>query len=162
MATESVSSVVIDVLKNNREAGKSLIKAYRTGGTRILRGCDAQWNRVIDLGGDKLNKKIRARLLDGGQVVSEFLAGQIVGIAHTVGRALDTAYDQAASLVSLVSTKVDAIDLPYAPKYVGYVSAGALPGVKLVRKVSETLTGGMDSFYGQRQFGRRFARLRVR
>jgi hypothetical protein len=149
MATESVTSVFLNVLENNRNAGKSLIKAYRAGGTRFIRGVDSRWDRVVDIGGSKLNKKLRSKIHDGSRTVVGFCASRLDTISSNADKALNSVYDRAESVVNGVSSKVDSLDMPYASKYLSFVGTRALPSVKLARTISDKLSDGVESICGR-------------
>jgi hypothetical protein len=115
MKTESLNSVMVDVLKNNRQVGKSLVEAYRTGGTKLV------------------EKSLSGRFGARGLKVGEFL---IKGI----GKASDTAEDAMGMMCNRacgVLVKID--DNKYAAKYLGLVSKVTLPSAKIVRNLSGKL-----------------------
>jgi hypothetical protein len=147
MASESLNSVVIDVLQNNRKAGKSFIEAYRSGGVRLTSQVESGWENVIDKRAGKLNKKLRSKLIDGGQKVTQFLAQRIEMISDGADKTLDKVYKQATTAVEKVATKVESVDNQYATKYFDYVGKVALPGVKLARGLSGKLVDGVETVY---------------
>jgi len=147
MATESLSSVVIDVLKNNHKVGKSVIDAYRVGGARLASQLESRWEWVLDTRAGKFNKGLHSRLTNGGQKVSHFLSQRIEKLSNTADKALEKAYDGAATVVKKVTAKVDAVDNEYATRYFDYVGKVTLPSAKLARGLTEKLADGVETAY---------------
>jgi hypothetical protein len=115
MTTESLSSVMLDVLKNNRRVGKTLVDAYRVKSTQFV------------------DKNLSGKFGDRGQKVSDFLIQGIDTASDSAAATLVKVCDFASSAI----TKI--IDNAYATKYSNLVSKMALPGVKIARNLSGKL-----------------------
>jgi hypothetical protein len=149
MASESLSSVVLEILENNLKTGKSVIESYRKGGQKLASKIESGWVTVVDKGASRLDKKIRTRLVDGGQKVTNFVSDRVAGVSDTAGSALDKVYDRAAKAVETVSSRVEGVNNEYASKYFDYVGKVTLPGAKLALNLSNRLANGVDTIYGK-------------
>jgi hypothetical protein len=118
MSNQSLSLVVLDVLKNNRKVGKAIVKAYRTGGTRLVK------------------QQLPGALGDRGEKVTKFLADRIGRTSDVVDVALDKIYDHASKAVVRAAATVDGVENRYAAKYFDLVSNLTLPGARMARDVS--------------------------
>jgi hypothetical protein len=127
MATESLSAVVIEVLENNLRAGKSFIEAYRVGGVRLAHAIGARWER--------------------GQKVAEMWGTRIAQVSTGADKVLEKVYGGATSAIETVSERVGTVDNPYAVRYFDYVGKAALPGMKLVRTLSNRMADGVETVY---------------
>jgi hypothetical protein len=138
MKTESLSTVMLEVLKNNRQVAKSLIEAYRTRATRLIENGLA--SRLGSRGrklGDVLVKRIDR--------VSDSAEGMMVGMCN-----------RACGLVE----KMD--DGKYAAKYLGPVGKAMLPGAKIVRNLSGTLAARIATKHRVAGAGLRATRVKHR
>jgi hypothetical protein len=149
MASESVSSVVLDILENNRKTGKSVVESYRKGGIRLTHRIESGWVKVIDKGASKLDKKLRAKLVEGGHKVTDFWSKRVVAVSDTAEKALDMAYDGAAKAFETVKSKVEGVDNKYANQYLAYIGKAALPSAKIALDLSARLADGADMLYGR-------------
>jgi phage-related protein len=149
MASETLSSVVLEILENNLKTSKSFIESYRKGGMKIASRIESGWEQVVDKGASRLDKKIRTRLVDGGQKVTNFLSNRVAGVSDTAESAMDKVYDGATKAIEKVSSKVGGVDNKYASKYFDYVGKATLPGAKLALNLSNRLADGVDSLYGK-------------
>jgi hypothetical protein len=128
MSNQSLSLVVLDVLKNNRKVGKAIVKAYRTGGTRL----------------------VKQQLLGSrGEKVTNFLANGIGRSSEVVGVALDKIYTHASKAVEKVAAAVDGVENPYATKYFDLVTSLTLPGARIARKVSGKVAARTSMMHGR-------------
>lgn len=129
MASETLSSVVLDALKQNRKVGKSFVDAYRVGGIQLI------------------EKNLSGRLGTRGKKVTGLLVKGIGKASDGAERALDTVCDQAAKAVQSVAAKVGGVDNPYAVKYLDFVGKITLPGAKIARNLSTKLAAGTAKAY---------------
>jgi hypothetical protein len=149
MTSEKVSSVVLDILENNRKTGKSIIESYRKGGIRLTHRIESGWEKVIDKGASRLDKKLRAKLVDGGHKLTGFWSKRVATVSDTAEKALDKVYDGATKAFESVKSKVEGVDNKYASQYFTYVGKAALPGAKLALDLSARLADGTDKLYGR-------------
>jgi phage-related protein len=145
MATESLSSVVIDMLETNRTTGKSAIEVYRSGVTRIAKGVES----VIEAGAGRINKKLQGNIAKRTRRLTGLVTDRVAKVSDGAGKALDRVYDGFANAVHTVSKRVDSIDNGYATRYFDYVGKAALPSVKLTRDVTTRIADGVDSVYSR-------------
>jgi hypothetical protein len=129
MASESLSAVVLDVLKQNRKVGKSVVDAYRTGGTRLI------------------EKNLSSRLGTRGKKVTGLLVKGIGKASDGAERALDTVCDQATKAVESVAAKVNGVENQYAAKYFDLVGKITLPSAKIARNLSTKIAAGTAKVY---------------
>jgi hypothetical protein len=118
MSNQSLSLVVLDVLKNNRKVGKAILKAYRNGGTRLVK------------------QQLPVALGHRGEKVTNFLANGIGKSSHVVDVTLDKIYSHASKAVEKVAAAVDGVENQYATKYFDLVSSLTLPGARIARDMS--------------------------
>lgn len=143
--SDSVGSLLNDVLENNRKTLKSVIEAYRVGGVRLTQGIGVRWERVLE--GGPLNKTLRVRLVDGSGKVRDLCSSGIEKVSDGADKTLTKIYDTAVSTVEKVGERVVAVENPYAVKYLGYVEKAALPSVKLARDLSQRVADGVETAY---------------
>jgi len=149
MASEKVGSIVLDILENNRKTGRSIIESYRKGGIRLNHRIESGWEKVIDKGAGRLDKKLCAKLVDGGHKLTGFWSKQVTMVSDAAEKALDTVYDGATKAFEKVKSKVEGVDNKYASQYFAYVGKAALPGAKLALDLSARLADGTDKLYGR-------------
>src|SRR5271154_3305336 len=118
MSNQSLSLVVLDVLKNNRKVGKAIVKAYRMGGTRLVK------------------QQLPGALGNRGEKVTNFLANGIGRTSDVVDAALDKIYGHASKAVVKVAATVGGLENEYATKYFDLMSNLALPGARIARDMS--------------------------
>jgi hypothetical protein len=123
MASETLDSVVLDVLKNNRRIGKSFVGAYRVGGTRLIR------------------RSPSGKLGERGQKVGDLMIQGIDKASDGANGALDKVYDLAANAIAKTA------DNDYAAKYFDLVGKVALPSAKLARNLSGKLAARVGKVY---------------
>jgi len=133
MTSELLSSVVRDVLKNNRKTGKSVVLAYRVGGKRLIQKS----------GVDKLG--------NGGQKVTSILLKGINKVSNGAEGLVDTVYDRASQAVEKVAETVDGVGNEYATQYFDLVSKAAMPGAKIARGLSGKVATRISKIYGNGQ-----------
>jgi hypothetical protein len=131
MSNQSLSLVVLDVLKNNRKVGKAMVQAYRTGGTRLVK------------------QQLPGALGNRGEKVTNFLANGIGRTSDVVDVALDKFYGHASKVVAKVAATVDGVDNEYATKYFGFISNLALPGARIARNMSSKVADRTSKFQGR-------------
>jgi len=129
MASESLSSVVLDVLKQNRKVGKSFVDAYRVGGKRII------------------ERNLSDKLGNRGKKIGGLLVKGISKASDGADLALEKVCDQASSAVRKVAAKVSGMDNRYAAKYFSLVGKVTLPGAKIARDLSTKLAEGTAKAY---------------
>jgi hypothetical protein len=115
MTSETLSSVMLDVLKNNRRVGKILVDAYRVKSTQFV------------------EKNLSGKFGDRGQKVGDFLIKGIDTAADSGAGALVKVCEQASSAIRKI------VDNAYATKYFDLVGKIALPGAKIARNLSGKL-----------------------
>lgn len=121
MTSESVSSVLVDLLNNNRKVGRALVSLYRRGGTELL------------------ERSLPGALGNRAQHVKELLQSVIGRASDSADIALDKVYDTTAKAVVKVATRVDDFADQYAPKSINIARQLTLPGAQLARHVSATV-----------------------
>jgi len=131
MLNQSLSFVVLDVLKNNRKVGKAIVKAYRTGGTRLVK------------------QQLPGALGNRGEKVSSFLANGIGKTSDVVDVALDKIYDRASKAVAKVAATVDGVENQYAAKYFDLISNLALPGARIARDMTSKVADRAGKTHGR-------------
>ena len=124
MAGESLSIVVLGALEQNQKIAKSLVAAYRDGGTRIV------------------EKTLRGNLGDRGEGVADFLIGRIAKASGAAERALDIVSDQVTKAIRTVVDTVGGVENKYATKYFDLLGQISLPGARLARGLSGKLAEG--------------------
>ena len=129
MSSESVSSVIVDVLDNNRKVGRAVVGLYRRGGTKLL------------------DKSLPGALGSRKRRVKDLLQSAIGKASDTTDNALDTVYDRTAKTVVKVATKVDGFTDQYAPKIGQLARQIALPGARIARGVSARVAATADNIY---------------
>ena len=142
MSNQSLSLVVLDVLKNNRKAGKAMLKAYRAGGTRLVK------------------QQLPGALGNRGEKVTNFLANGIGRTSDVVDGALDKIYGHASKAVVKVAAAVGGLENEYATKYLGFISNLALPGARIARNVSSKVADRTSKIHGR--VGTKVARKVIR
>ncbi|MET0659867.1 MAG: hypothetical protein ABW110_17100 [Steroidobacteraceae bacterium] len=145
--SESVGSLLSDVLENNRKALKSVIEAYRLGGVRLAQGVGVRLERALEEGAGRLNKNLRVTLVDSSGKVRDFCSQRIEDVSAGADKTVNKFYDTAISAVEIVGERVVAVENPYAQKYLGYVEKAALPSVKLARDLSVRVAQGAETAY---------------
>jgi hypothetical protein len=145
--SDSVGSLLNDVLENNRKACKSVIAAYRVGGVRVTQGIGVRWERVLKDG--PLNKTLRVSLVGGSGKLRNLCNSGIEKVSHGADRTLERVYDTAIATVEKVGDRVVAVENPYAVKYFGFVEKAALPSVKLARDLSQRMADGVETAYAR-------------
>lgn len=124
MASESYGSVVLDVLKQNRKIGKSLVDTCRVGGIRLV------------------EKNLSGKLGYRGDKVTNLLIKGIAKAADGTEVALNMVGDRASKAIEAVIAKVDGVENEYATKYFNVLSRISLPGAKIARSLSSKLAEG--------------------
>jgi hypothetical protein len=138
MKTESLNAVMLDVLRNNQQVGKSLVEAYRTRGTRLV------------------EKGLSPRFGGTGQKVGDFLVKGIDKSSDSAEGMMTGLCKRACDLLA----KLD--DNPYAVKYLGLVGKAALPGAKIVRNLSGRLADRVTSGHRSAATAQRTRRVKHR
>jgi hypothetical protein len=131
MSNQSLSLLVLDVLKNNRKVGKAIVKAYRAGGTRLV------------------NRQLPGALGQRGEKVTHFLANGIGRSSDVVDVTLDKIYSHASKAVEKVAAAVDGVENPYATKYFDLVTSLTLPGARIARDVSGKVAARTGKIHGR-------------
>jgi len=149
MATESLNSVVNDVLKNNRKTAKSFIEVYRVGGTRLASEFESRWERLIEGRAGKLDERVRSKLIDAAKKVSSTMTTGIEKVSTGAEKAVNVVYDRAASAVQKMSDGIGNVGNSYATTYFDYVGKVTLPSLKLTRDLSDRVAGGVESLQGR-------------
>jgi len=121
MSNESVSSLVLDVLEHHRKFGKSIVDAYRQGGTRLV---GRSFSRVLGERGERLD---------------DLLTSGIGRASDGVEIALDKLYARTSTLVAKVASRVDEMGEHYSPVCLKLMRNVALPGAKIARGMSAKL-----------------------
>jgi hypothetical protein len=121
MSSESLSSVIIDLLDNQHTVGRAVVGLYRRGGTKLL------------------DKSLPESLGNRGQQVKHVLETVIGKASDGADVALDKLYGVTASTVEKLATKVDGVGGQYAPRSLNFARQLTLPGALIARKVSATL-----------------------
>ena len=124
MTSESYGSVVLDVLKQNRKVGKSLVDAYRVGGISLVQ------------------KNLSGKLGRRGDKVTNLLIKGIAKTSDGTEVALNIVGDQASKAIEAVIAKVDGVENKYATKVIDVFSRISLPGAKIARRLSSKLAEG--------------------
>ena len=127
MSSESLSSVIIDLLNNQHKVGRAVVGLYRRGGTQLL--------------DETLPKAFGNRV----RQVKDVLESVVSKASHGADVALDEVYGNTAKVVGNLATKVDDVGAQYAPRFLELARQITLPGALLARKVSATMasTAGM-------------------
>ena len=131
MSNQSLSLVVLDVLKNNRKVGKAIVKAYRNSGTRLVK------------------QQLPGALGNRGEKVTTFLANGIGRASDVVDVALDNIYDRASKAVVKVAATVDGVENKYATKYLDLMSNLTLPGARMARDLSSKVADRTSKIHGR-------------
>jgi len=142
MATENLSSVVLDVVENNRRVAQSLLGAYRTGSSKLI------------------GQTLRGRFGDRGKQAAEFLVQGLDKASNGIEAAVGGLSRQMSQAVSQIDGWIDRVENPYASGYLHYLSALNLPGAKVVRALSGRLACGANRLYGGAQHGGQEARAK--
>jgi len=121
MSTESLSSIVLDVVANNRQIAKSIVGACRRSAARIS---DSPLSRLLGQRGARLDD-----LLSRG-------IGKTSDGAHYV---LDRLYDRVSDVVTKTGSAVDEVGSQYSPACLNLARQAALPGARMARAISATL-----------------------
>lgn len=145
--SESVGSLLSDVLANNRKTFKSVIGAYRVGGVRLAQGMGVNLERALEEQAGRFNKDLRVRLVDSSGKVRDFCSARIENVSDGAAKTLDKLYSTAVSAVEKVSERVVAVENPYAQKYFSYVEKAALPSVKMARNLSGRVAARVETAY---------------
>jgi hypothetical protein len=129
MSRESLSSIVVDILENNKGVAKSIIGAHRQVGARIsdLKLCRAFGYR--------------------GEQVTDLLKAGIGKASDGVEFALDKFYDQASKTFVKVADTVNGVGDKYAPTYLNLARNVTLPGARVAREVSVRLASRANKIY---------------
>jgi hypothetical protein len=147
MVSESVSSVVMETLENSRKTGKSVIESYRNGSNRLANGMESGWEKVIDLGASRLDKKLHTKLVKGGKKVRQLLSDRVAIVADTAGTIVDKVCGGAAKAIETVTSKVEDVDNKYANQYFTFVGKAMMPSAKLARILSARVADSVGSLY---------------
>ena len=129
MSSESVSSVIVELLDNNRKVARAVVGLYRQGGTKLL------------------DKSLPGTLGNRGQRVKDLLQSVIGRAADTADIALDTVYARTAKAVVKVATTVDGFAGQYAPRSVQLARQIALPAARIARRVSARVASTAGNVY---------------
>ena len=124
MTSESYGSVVLDVLKQNRKVGKSLVDTYRVGGISLV------------------EKNLSGKLGNRGEKVTKLLIKGIAKTSDGTEVALNIVSDQASKAIEAVIAKVDGVENKYATKVFDVLGRISLPGAKIARSLSSKLAEG--------------------
>jgi hypothetical protein len=131
MSNQSLSLVVLDVLKNNRKVGKAIVKAYRTGGTRLVK------------------QQLPGALGNRGEKVTSFLANGIGRTSDVADGALDKIYNHASKAIVKVAATVDGVENQYASKYFDLIANLTLPSARIARNVSGKVAARTSKTHGR-------------
>ena len=123
MTSESLSAVVLDVLKNNRSLGKSLVGADRVGGTRLIK------------------KNLSGKFGNRAQKATDFLIRSIDIGSDRADRALDKVFDLTSTAIVKVA------DNKYATQYFDLVSKVTLPTAKVARSLGGKLADRINKVH---------------
>jgi hypothetical protein len=129
MSNESLSSLVLDVLDNNRKVGKSIVGAYREGGTRLV------------------SRRLFLALGSRGERIDDLLVAGVGKASDGADYALDTFYDRASRVVTKVASTVDTLGDRYSPVSLNFVRNAVLPGARIARRLSTRLAARCGRFY---------------
>ena len=129
MSSESLSSVIIDLLDNHHKVGRAVVGLYRRGGTKLL------------------DRSLPASLGNGGRQVKDVLETVIGKASDGADVALDKLYGITATTVGKLATKVDDVGGQYAPRCLDLARQITLPGARIARKASATLASTVSKIY---------------
>jgi hypothetical protein len=129
MSSESLSSVIIDLLDNQHKVGRAVVGLYRRGGTKLL------------------DQSLPESLGNRGRQVKDVLESVIVKASDGADVALDKLYGNTAKAVGKLATKVDGVGVRYAPICLNLARQITLPGALIARKVSATLASTAGKIY---------------
>jgi hypothetical protein len=129
MSSESLSSVIIDLLDNQHKIGRAVVGLYRGGGTKLL------------------DKSLLESLGNRGQQVKDVLESVIGKASDGADVALDKLYGNTAKAVEKLATKVDSVGGQYGPRCLNLARQITLPGARIARKVTATLAATATKIY---------------
>ena len=149
MATETLTVIIDDVLRNNVKTGKLLVRAYRAGSHRALAGFGKGIGTVLEGTGQSLTPAQRTKLLHVGQRFAEFADESVNRMSEGAQKAIDALYKGASGVVEQLEARMGEVDNPYASRYVEFATNLTLPTAKLARVVSGKIAEGTEKASGR-------------
>jgi len=142
MTTETLTSVLGDVIRNNAKTGKLLIRAYRAGSHRAVTRFGKGLGYVIDRTGEELSAAQRNKVSGVGHRFVKFADQSVGRAAEGAELALERLYKGATAMVETLDTNLAKVEGPLASRYVEFATNVTLPAAKLARVVSDRIVEG--------------------
>ena len=144
MTTETLTTVLGDVLRNNTKTGKLLIRAYRTGSHRAVARFGKGLGYVIGRAGEEMTAAQRNKVSGVGGRFVKFADQSLGRAADGAEQALERFYKGATAMVETLDTNLAKVEGPFATRYVEFATNVTLPAAKLARAVSDRIVEGTE------------------
>ena len=127
MASETFSSIMLDVVENNRRVAHALVGAYREGGTKLI------------------DRSLSGRFGARGRMISALMIEGTAAVADGAEAAVTSVFGEISRAVAQLGEWAADVDNPYATRYLQLLGAINLPMARAAR----TLSGELASRVGQ-------------
>jgi len=130
MAPERLSSVMLEVVENNRRLAHALVKAYRRGSGQLI------------------DRSLSGRFGARGEQLSELITWGVDRVAERAEAAVTSIFGEVSKAVSQMGDWADQVDNPYATLSLQLFRTVNLPGARAARALSGRLAAGVGQWYG--------------
>ena len=141
MKSESLSSVVQNVIEDDRLVGKNLVEAYRVGGTFACGTLDKRVQAAL-VRVPLLNDAVKTYVSNASKRLTQLVGKSVAAISDGADSVIDRVSDGATGALTQVASRAEGVDNKYAVQYVQLVSKLSMPGAKLAQNVSGRMAEG--------------------
>lgn len=140
--SQTLQSVTLETIGHTRKAAEHALRAYRSGGQRVVRAVDARVSRGLEGRAARLAPALSAALDKARAGLADAALRSLEAVAAGTHKAIELGSQGAAQQVRKAAALARGVHNPYLFNGLTAAARLGLPGVRVVRDLTERMADG--------------------